>query len=278
VTEIPEHLLKRSRERRAAVSGEAAPAEATAAAPTAEAPGTAVAPAAAATPAGRAAAPAPAAPPPPPPDPPYVEAYKKRKKVPVWAMMALAILPLWAFMYVRSLTPGPVVVRGPLGEGATIFSGACSSCHAADGSGGAGRQLNNGEVLKTFPHIEDQLNLVYTGSQAYALAGLPFYGDPSRAHLGYNGAYMPAQGATHGGALTEAQILAVVCDERYNVGGADEESATYADEFTKWCSEDSAIFAGLEDGSVTFENITTTAAGTGVLPIGTEPRPATPAG
>lgn len=274
MTEIPEHLLKRSQERRAALSGEAAPA---AAAPAAEAPGTAVAPAAKAAPAPAAAA-APTAPPPPKPDPPEVQAYKNRKKVPVWAMMALCILPLWAFMYVRSLTPGPVVVRGPLGAGATLFAGNCSSCHGASGEGGAGRELNEGNVLLTFPHIEDQLNLVYTGSQAYQLAGLPFYGDASRAHLGYNGAFMPAQGTTHGGALTEAQILAVVCDERYTIGGADPESAEYSAEYEKWCSEDSAIYAGLEDGSITFDNITTTAAGTGVLPVGTDPRPATPAG
>jgi hypothetical protein len=178
-------------------------------------------------------------------------------------------------MYVRSLTPEPLVVRGPLGDGAKIFSGACSSCHAADGSGGAGRPLYQGEVLKTFPHIEDQINLVYTGSQAFSLAGLAFYGDPARAHLGYNGAYMPAQGAKNGGALTEAEILAVVCDERYNIGGADPASTEYADEYTKWCSEGSAIYAGLQDGSITFDDITTTPAGTSVLPIGTEPRPAT---
>jgi len=273
VTEIPEHLLKRSRERRAALGGEADPADA-AATPAAPTPGTAVAPAAA-------AAPVAAAPPPPPvakPDPPYVAAYKKRKKVPVWAMMGLAILPLWAFMYVRALTPGPVVVRGPLGAGATLFRGACSSCHGADGGGGAGRQLSDGQVLLTFPHIEDQLNLVYTGSQAFSIAGLPFYGDPSRAHLGYNGAFMPAQGAGFGGALTEAQILAVVCEERYGISGADPESAEYAKEYETWCSEDSAIYEGLQDGSITFDNITTTAAGADALPIGTQPRPATPKG
>jgi mono/diheme cytochrome c family protein len=271
VTEIPEHLLKRSRERRASLSGEAVSGDAPAAA--AAAPGTEVAPAAPAR-AARAAAPAvPVGPPPAPPDPPYLTAYKKRKKIPVWAMMTLSILPLWGFLYVRSLTPGPVVVHGPLGDGAKIFAGVCATCHSADGSGGVGRELNNGEVLKTFPHIEDQLNLVYTGSQAYSIAGIKAYGDASRGHLGYNGAYMPAQGAKGGGALTEPQILAVVCDERYTVGGADAASTTYAAEFTKWCAEDSPIYAGLKDGSITFDNITTTAAGKGVLPIGTTPRP-----
>src|ERR1700712_1246992 len=184
VTEIPEHLLKRSRERRAAAGGEAASGDAPAAAAAAKAAVPAKAP--------------PAAPPPPKPDSPVLAAYKKRKKIPVWAMMTLSILPLWGFMYVRSLTPGPVVVHGPLGDGAPIFAGVCASCHQSDGSGGAGRQLNNGEVLKTFPHIEDQLNLVYTGSQAYSIANVGPYGDATRNHLAYQGAYMPAQGAKGG--------------------------------------------------------------------------------
>ncbi|MEO5898993.1 MAG: c-type cytochrome [Ilumatobacteraceae bacterium] len=267
MTEIPEHLLKRSRERRAAAGGEAAPGDA----PAAAAPGTAVAPAAAA----KAAVPAktaPAAPPPPKPDPPMLTAYKKRKKIPVWAMMTLSILPLWGFMYIRALTPGPVVVHGPLGDGAKVYSGVCATCHASDGAGGVGRELNNGEVLKTFPHIEDQLNLVYTGSQAYSISGVGAYGDASRNHLAYNGAYMPAQGSKGGGALTEAEILAVVCDERYTIGGADPASTQWSGEYDKWCAEGNAIYAGLEDGSITFENITTTAAGKGVLPIGTAPR------
>jgi mono/diheme cytochrome c family protein len=269
VTEIPEHLLKRSRERRASLGGDDAPADASAPA-AADAPGTAVAPAAAA----KAAAPAkvaPVGPPPAKPDPPSVVAYKKRKKIPVWAMMTLSILPLWGFMYVRALTPGPVVVHGPLGDGAKVFAGVCATCHGADGSGGVGRPLNNGAVLKTFPHIEDQLNLVYTGSQAYAIAGLKAYGDPALGHLGFNNAYMPAQG----GALTEAEILAVVCDERYNIGGADPASPAYSAEYATWCAEDSPIYAGLQDGSITFDNITTTPAGKGVLPIGTKPRAGT---
>ncbi|MEO5724797.1 MAG: c-type cytochrome [Ilumatobacteraceae bacterium] len=270
MTEIPEHLLKRSKERRSALGGEPAPAAAAT-------PGAAVAPTTAAKPAAAAAparAAAPVGPPPPKPDPPYVAAYKSRRKIPVWAMMTLSILPVWGFMYVRAMTPENVVVRGPLGDGAPIFAGSCSSCHAADGSGGAGRELNQGQVLKTFPHIEDQLNLVYTGSQAYSLASIGPYGDPARGHLGYNGAFMPEQGGT----LTEAQILAVVCDERYNIGGADPTSSTYSAEFDKWCSPDSEIYNGLKDGSITFDNITTTAAGKGVLPVGTKPRAGKAAG
>ena len=121
----------------------------------------------------------PAAPPakPPPivqPDPPYVAAAKDRPKIPWWAMSTLAIMPIILFMYIRGLTPGAVNAEGPIAVGAEVFGG-CASCHAADGSGGAGRQLSEGDVLLTFPKIEWQLNLVYTGSQVHAGAVI---GDP----------------------------------------------------------------------------------------------------
>ena len=74
VTEIPEHLLKRSKERRGALAGETG--DAAPAAPAASAPAVAKAAPVAA---------APAAPPPPKPDPAYVTAAKTRKKIPFWA-------------------------------------------------------------------------------------------------------------------------------------------------------------------------------------------------
>src|SRR5690606_23239928 len=88
VTEIPEHLLKRSKERRAALGlptdgGDAPAATPAAATPAASSPET---PAAAAPPAKPAAPATPAAPPPPKPDPPYVAAAKRRRRIPFWAM------------------------------------------------------------------------------------------------------------------------------------------------------------------------------------------------
>ncbi len=266
MTEIPEHLLKRSKERRAALGLPTDGGDAPAAAAPAKSETPATTPAAA--PAAPAPAPAAPAPPPPPkPDPHYVAASKRRRRVPFWAMTALSILPLWAFMYVRSLTPADHAEAGPIGEGAEVYS-ACAGCHQADGSGGAGRPLSNGEVLLTFPNIEDQLNLVYTGSEAYALAELPGYGKldrPGGPHLGFNGVYMPK----FGGALTDAEILAVVCHERYDLGGADR-GGEYAEEYEKWCSPESEVYAKLQDGSWTFE--------TEELRIGTEPRPAIESG
>jgi mono/diheme cytochrome c family protein len=261
VTEIPEHLLKRSRERRAALGGESAegaPAESESAATPA--------PVAAATPARAAAAAPPAAaepptPPPPKPDPPYIQAAKRRKKMPIWAMGALSLLPIWGFMYVRGMQPDIKKPEGPIADGTAVYSG-CSSCHGSDGSGGAGRPLNNNSVITTFPNIEDQLNLVYTGSQAYKEAGLATYGDPNRAggaHSpgSYNGSFMPQQGEKAGGGLSDAQILAVVCHERYDIGGASKliDQQKWADEFAKWCAPDSEVYAGLKDGSLTFDTI-----------------------
>jgi mono/diheme cytochrome c family protein len=170
VTEIPEHLLKRSRDRKsgdsassgesAGASGENVPAVQKAAAPAKAVknePSVVVAK----------------------PDTPRVAAAKSRKKIPFWAMATLSLLPLWAFLYAYAVKPQAEVVEGPLAIGSEVYGG-CAGCHGAAGQGGAGRILHQGEVLKTFPHIEDMLNFVYTGSQAYVSAGIKQYGDLKR--------------------------------------------------------------------------------------------------
>jgi mono/diheme cytochrome c family protein len=278
VTEIPEHLLKRSRDRRAALglggddagSGDAKPA-----ATPATTAGAAPAAAAPSGPVQRAAAPSPAAPPPPKPDTPVVAAYKRRKRVPFWAMTALGLLPVWAFMYVRAVTAQPQEASGPLGVGAEIY-GNCASCHGAGGGGGTGYAFTGGEVLKTFPHIEDQLRYVYFGTAEYNLAGVDVYGNPDReggAHVTGAKGVMPGWGADIGGALPDFDILAVVCHERYTLGGADP-AGDYADEFETWCSEGSEIYADLESGGHLSDLDTRFE---GIMPIGDAPVPGSPA-
>ena len=113
-------------------------------------------------------------------------------------MMALSLLPLWLFMYVRSVTEPPEVATGPLGVGAEEYRN-CASCHGSAGEGGVGRQLDEGEVLKTFPHIEDQLRFVYFGTANYNLAGVASYGNPDREggpHIAGSFGPMPAWGET----------------------------------------------------------------------------------
>jgi mono/diheme cytochrome c family protein len=282
VTEIPEHLLKRSRERRSALglggdgggATESAPAASATPATTSSA---APAPAASSAPAGRAAAASPAAPPPPKPDSPVVAAYKRRKKIPMWAMLALSLLPVWAFMYARAVTTQAVEAAGPLAAGEAVYGG-CAGCHGADGGpGNLGYPFAGGEVLKTFPHIEDQLRYVYYGTDQYNLAGVEIYGDPNRdggPHIAGARGPMPNQGAATGGALTDYELLGVVCHERYTLGGADA-GGDYAEEYETWCSEESEIFADLEGGG---DIRTLEERFPDIIPIGMAPVPGSPAG
>jgi mono/diheme cytochrome c family protein len=228
LTEVPDHLLARSRARRAALGlgggdeggGEAAPAAASA--------GTEVEPAgatAAARPA--AAAPVEVAPKAPEPLAPYVEAAVRRKRIPVWAMPVLAFFPVWGVLYAQSLTPPETSEVSQLDAGAEIYASKCASCHGGSGAGGVGRKLSEGEVLKTFPTIEQQLEFVKVGSDGFL--GQP-YGDPDRdggAHIGgtFGSAKMPA----FTDSLTDQELLEVVRHEREKLSGEKPETAALPD-------------------------------------------------
>lgn len=264
VTEIPEHLLKRSQAAKAKAEGGEAPADAPAAPSTAPATTAAATPATAARKEVAAAPAAPVA----KPDSPVVAAYKARKKIPVWAMVTLSILPVWMFMYVLALKPVVAKATGPLGDGSKAYATNCSGCHGAGGEGvGSAYPFVGGSVMATFPHIEDQLRWVAYGTDKYLSAGINIYGDPNRqggAHLtGASGGKMPGWR----GNLTDADILAAVCHERYDLSGADKASAEYA----LWCAPDSAIYAGFKDGSVTLTNVGDKFKDKGVSPVGDVP-------
>src|SRR4051812_14197570 len=201
MTEVPEHLLARSRARREA-AGLATPSEGGATpAPSAS---TEVAPVAASAPVP---ATTPAPPPPPKPDPPYVQAYKNRRKIPYWAMPALALLPLWAFIYANTLETPPKAASGPLAEGATIFHN-CAACHGATGGGGSGPSFQNGVLGSDWPDFKEQIKWVSLGS-----AGWPTdtYGANNK----------PKRGGMPGWAsqLTPEEIALVVRYEREVLSG-----------------------------------------------------------
>lgn len=264
MTEIPEHLLKRSKAAKAKADGAEAPADAPAASSSTPATTADAAPAVAA----KAAAPAAPAAPVVVPDTPVVAAYKARKKIPVWAMVALSILPVWVFMYVLAMKPVVTEASGPLGDGAVAYATNCSGCHGGDGAGvGSAYGFNGGSVINTFPVIEDQLRWVYLGTKNYLDAGVGSYGNPEREGgarvTGASGGQMPGWKGT----ITDAEILAAVCDERYNLSTGDLSS----DEFLLWCSPESEIYAALVAGTATFENLHETFADQGVLEIGSTP-------
>ncbi len=211
MTEIPEHLLKRSRERKAALSGESGDAETPA-----EETSTAVEPAAA-----PAAAPAVAAAPLPdvPAEPvpvkaaPYVEQYQERKKMPFWIAPVLLALPVWALFYVGTLERVPQGLTGLLGEGEELYiESGCSGCHGAEGGGGIGPALAGGEVHITFTSIEDQMAWIARGSAIVGTGEL--YSSPDSLRERRVAGQMPGYGLGASTELNIEQLLAVTLYER----------------------------------------------------------------
>jgi mono/diheme cytochrome c family protein len=174
------------------------------------------------------------------------------------------------------MTQPPTVVEGPLGTGATVYGG-CASCHGAAGGGGVGYQFSGGEVLKTFPHIEDQIRWVTYGTEGYNAAGVEIYGNPEREggpHVTGALGVMPQFGTQ----LTQDEIVAVVCHERYDLGGADPTSTEYAAEYDAWCAPDAPVYAAVQDGTVDLKSPDAATVGTiTIMPVGPAPVAGSPA-
>lgn len=217
MTQVPEYLLERSRERRAALGlppsgggqapAPAAPAESGEAAP--------AAPAEAGVPAPAQAAAAPATPEAPvveePAAPPFVPP-AARSGIPVWVVPILAVLPVWAFAYLGALNPPSAAapVLTPIQAGAQVFAKNCSPCHGAQGQGGVGPKLAGGEAKLTFPNEADHIAWVDTGSISKG-KGTP-YGDPGRPggqHVVKVAGMPPFKGT-----LSDTEIKNVVTFER----------------------------------------------------------------
>jgi len=147
-------------------------------------------------------------------DAPYVNAAKTRNKIPWWAASALLCLPIWAVVYVGTLERPDVEATGVLQHGAEIYAQRCSSCHGANGDGGAGYKLNDGEVMITFPHMEEMVEWITKGSDGFGV-GTP-YGDPERGRIVAGG--MPA----FGDVLNAEEIISVVLHERAVFGNSEE--------------------------------------------------------
>lgn len=227
MTEIPEHLLRRSRERRAALGGgegsepaatAGVSATAAAAAKTAEVPGGAPVPvpveggrAPAVRQGGGGGTGAVTQAPTGVEEPEAgLRLGPTRTKIPVWMMPVLAALPLWGIVYLGAFgSRDKAAANDPVTRGAGIFAANCSSCHGASGQGGVGPKLAGGEVLKTWPNVADHVNWVHTG-------GAPFVGKAygAQGHTVPANNIMPAFGQAQGGSLTDAQIQDVVAYER----------------------------------------------------------------
>lgn len=227
MTEIPEHLLKRSRAAKgkdepsgdAGADSGASTAAVTPAASSDSPPAgpPALAAAAAATPAD---APLVAA----APKPHFVEAAESRKRMPMWAMFMLAFVPLWAVSFGGTMQLAEA--EDPLfTEAAEVYNvtGGCSGCHGAGGGGGVGYQLSDGSVVETFPHFADQMVHVYRGSSAINGEAYGAVRADGQRVAGTRGV-MPA--AT---TLTELELELVIFHERVVLSG-EEVSDEYVEE------------------------------------------------
>ncbi len=229
MTEIPEHLLKRSRERRAALglpggeggddggAGEGSGGDAGSAAST----------------------PAPAvveeAPPPPPkPKPPYIKAAERRKRIPYWAMPVIALLPVWAVMYTNSVKE-PEVEDEAVTVGAEVYS-SCSGCHGGSGEGGIGAQLSEGEVLLTYPDPVAMMEWIYLGAMDWTgTTGAAPYGDPDRPDGVHNTGTLP--GVMPGfGDLDESELANVTRYVRENLSGEPVATPEVQDLYEEWAA------------------------------------------
>jgi len=88
----------------------------------------------------------------------------------------------------------------------------CSSCHGANGQGGAGPAFTGGAVVATFPSCEDQIAWITLGSNGWSVDVGSTYGADAKPVQGG----MPAFGAD----LSDEQIRAVAAFERIRFGGA----------------------------------------------------------
>jgi mono/diheme cytochrome c family protein len=113
-----------------------------------------------------------------------VVAAQRRKRIPFWAAPVLALLPLWAFIYLNAMKPPPAGENDPLAIGAEVYSSAgCAGCHGADGAGakagGVGQQLSDGHVLETFKDPLAMAHWIRFGADGGARAD-GTYGDLDR--------------------------------------------------------------------------------------------------
>ncbi len=225
MTEIPEHLLKRAAERRAATAGKDASADASAAAPAAEGAPAAAGSAAPAKAEAKPPAPLPTLEPEPvkaAPELAVVAAAKNRKRVPYWAASLLALLPLWAFIYLFAIRVPPAGESDPLVIGHEVYVANCQSCHQADGSGadggGTGQRLNEGHTLETFKDPLSMIHWIAYGAEGGARPD-GTYGDLDRPGGPVNINTLSGAMPGFGTGLTAEEYAAVVIYIREEFGG-----------------------------------------------------------
>lgn len=213
LTEIPEHLLARTKSRRStlgggdadaassdspASSGSAAPAAKASAAPAGKEPTADFKTKAKERPAAK-------------PQPPHIAAATKRKRIPVWAVPVLVFLPIWAVIYIGTLSPTGGGGVTALEMGSEVFTAnGCGGCHGATGGGGVGPAFSSGAIVETFPNPADQIQWIRLGSEGWKTENGDTYGAQPKPVAG---------GMPSFSSLTTQDLMVVVRHVRENLGG-----------------------------------------------------------
>jgi len=143
--------------------------------------------------------------------------------MPFWIIPVLLTLPVWAAMYVGTLERVPQGLSGLLGEGEHLYVEAgCSGCHGAEGGGGIGPALSDGEVHVTFTSIEDQIVWIAQGSAIVGTGNNYSSADSVRPRA--VAGQMPGFGLGASNELDMEELLAVTLYERTQLE-PDEEAA-----------------------------------------------------
>jgi mono/diheme cytochrome c family protein len=183
------------------------------------------------TPAPVAPAPAaPAVPEAPAPVPPWVQAASQRKRIPYWAVPVLAMLPVWAVVYMLTLDK-PTDLNSPVAVGADVYNTkGCSGCHGADGAGSAAIPALTGAdgVLTEFPDPVDQVTWVALGSDGYKKAGITTLPGGHAVTTG-----MPAWETS----LTPDELMSVVLHERSTLNAEEFDIAAWEEGFEEKVEE-----------------------------------------
>ena len=156
-------------------------------------------------------------------------------------MAALSLMPIWVFMYVRSRhraaggRHGPARRSAPRSTATARAATARPARVASAGRSPTARSSRRSRTSRTSCGSSTSARPSTTSPASRSTATPTARAARTRPA---RSAPMPAWGATAGGELTDDEILAVVCHERYTLGGADPTSDEYAEEFDDWCSED----------------------------------------
>lgn len=140
-----------------------------------------------------------------------VEAYNRRRRIPWWATSVLALLPVWAYIYVGTLSPPPAG-EGPSELGTQLYSAnGCAGCHGGGGAGGVGPGFTGGAIFETWPTFQEHFQWVRLGSEGWAAEQGDTYGANDKPVSGGMPAF-PQE------SLSDADLTYIVLHER-ELGG-----------------------------------------------------------